>query len=63
MTKNSWISVVLFLGVQLAAVIYLFYMADPSLSFLGLPSWILGFIVIEMVYCAIMWWFIKNVWS
>lgn len=54
---------VLFSVIMIMAVVFLFTRPQTTLGWFGLPSWLYGFLIIELTYCAAMWLFVERFWD
>ncbi|MDX1683875.1 MAG: hypothetical protein R3275_01500 [Saprospiraceae bacterium] len=63
MIKKPAFWIIVFTLIVIASVIYLFSRENVEPGWLGIPSWVYGFIVLQLIYCAAMWVFVTRFWD
>lgn len=62
MLKQKYFWFIAFPMVLIISMLFLFWDREVQLSLWGFPSWMYGFFIIEMIFCLLMWLFMKHYW-
>ena len=63
MLKQKYFWFIAFPLILVVSMIYLFWEREIALSLWGFPTWIYGFLAIELVFCLLMWLFVHHFWT
>jgi hypothetical protein len=63
MIKKGGFWFICFSVILVIAILFLFNGAEAKLSIWGLPSWVFGFFIIEIIFCVAMWFFVQKFWQ